>query len=240
MTIVVFAGPSLGRAAALPGITLRPPAACGDVARAVAAGASCIGVVDGVFETTASVWPKEILWALSRGVAVFGAASLGALRAVELAPFGMVGVGRVYRAFASGRLIDDDEVAVLHGPAGAGYAALSEAMVNIRATLGRARRAGAVDAATASAVAAAAKRLHYKDRSFEAAFAGARAAGAPRRTLAALARWIAVNRVDVKRDDARLLLRRLAGAMPARPSAGLPFAATTFWREFAQRYEIEA
>src|SRR5688572_32760283 len=51
------------------------------------------------------------------GVRVFGAASMGALRAAELQPFGMIGVGQVFQAYRRGHLTDDDEVAVAHGPA---------------------------------------------------------------------------------------------------------------------------
>ncbi|MGV9708646.1 TfuA-like protein [Streptomyces sp. NPDC003483] len=36
------------------------------------------------------------------GVKAIGAASIGALRAAELAPFGMFGVGRIYTAYARG------------------------------------------------------------------------------------------------------------------------------------------
>jgi hypothetical protein len=58
-------------------------------------------------------------WGLSKRIAFFGAASMGALRAVELEPFGMIGTGRVFEG--------DDEVGVLHGPAEIGYPTLTEA-----------------------------------------------------------------------------------------------------------------
>ena len=92
----------------------------------------------------AAVWHKEILLALERGIEVWGAASMGALRAAELAPFGMRGVGAIYRAFARGALVADDEVAVAHLPAAQGYRAVSDALVNLRD--GLAPRAGRRDA----------------------------------------------------------------------------------------------
>ena len=46
-------------------------------------------IVDGSFQWTPAVWHKEILWAMGRGVHVFGAASMGALRAAELDGFGL-------------------------------------------------------------------------------------------------------------------------------------------------------
>ena len=73
-------------------------------------------------------------------------ASIGALRAAELA---RLRHGRdrprFYEAFRDGMLDDDDEVAVLHGPEELGYAAVTEAMVNIRATLDRAVAEGILD-----------------------------------------------------------------------------------------------
>ena len=115
--IVVFAGPTLPAAdihAALDGIPhgVRPPVAQGDVTRAVLDGAAVIGIIDGFFDRVPAVWHKEILWAMSSGVHVYGAASMGALRAAELHQFGMVGVGAVFAGFRDGVLTGDDEVAV--------------------------------------------------------------------------------------------------------------------------------
>ncbi len=134
---VIFVGPSLPGARSLVGdeIDVRPPATCGDVFEAVSCGAKAIGIVDGGFEYTAPVWHKEILFALFSGVRVFGGASMGALRAAECKPFGMIGIGRVYDEYASGRTIDDADVALLHGPPELGYTALTVPMVNVRATL---------------------------------------------------------------------------------------------------------
>ena len=93
--------------------------------------------MDGVFERVPAVWHKEILFALSEGIHVYGAASMGALRAAELDRFGMRGVGEVYRAYADGVLEDDDEVAVAHAGAEDGFRPISDSMVDIRATLER-------------------------------------------------------------------------------------------------------
>ena len=142
MTVVVFTGPTLRQAEAearLGGIVL-PPARQGDIWRAVHAHKPvAIGLIDGVFFHEPAVWHREILWAMAEGVHVFGAASMGALRAAELAPFGMQGVGRVFEALRDGLwpgfaepFEDDDEVAVIHAPAELGHAPLSDAMVDLR------------------------------------------------------------------------------------------------------------
>ena len=105
-------------------------------------------LIDGVFTQALSVWHKEILYALERGVAVYGLSSMGALRVAETAAFGAVGVGRIFDGYRSGELTDDDEVAVVHATAEWGYRSLSDAMVNIRASLGAARETGIIDDAT--------------------------------------------------------------------------------------------
>ena len=121
-----------------------PPAGCGDVLRAALRRPRVIAVVDGLFDRARAVWHKEILFALSEGIHVYGAASMGALRAAELDRFGMRGIGEVYRAYADGSLEDDDEVAVAHGDAGDGFRPVSDAMVDVRATLGAAVAEGIV------------------------------------------------------------------------------------------------
>lgn len=207
MKTIVFTGPTLRAEDLSPayGFEWRGPAAQGDVYRAALEGPAAIGVVDGYFETVPSVWHKEILWAMSRGVRVYGAASMGALRAAELSHYGMVGVGEIFEAFRSGALEDDDEVAVLHGPAEDGYRSLSDAMVNVRATLKRAAAEGVIPEATAARLVDLAKRAFYQERSLRRALRE----GADLDGIDALNRWLSTGRVDQKRIDARALLARL-------------------------------
>src|SRR5262249_22679622 len=121
--VFVFLGPTLpvGRARELLDAVYLPPVQQGDVLRLLGRAPRVIGIVDGYFDTVPAVWHKEILLAMAEGVHVFGAASMGALRAAELHPFGMVGVGRVFECYRDGVLTADDEVAVAHGPGDTGY-----------------------------------------------------------------------------------------------------------------------
>src|SRR5439155_6455835 len=121
LVIFVFAGPTISPAdrAELDAVYL-PPVMAGDVYRVAAQGPQAIGIIDGRTHRVPAVWHKEILWAMSRGIHVFGSAGVGALRAAELAPFGMEGVGKVFEAYRDATLEDDDDVTVMYGPAEAG------------------------------------------------------------------------------------------------------------------------
>src|SRR6185295_1768347 len=236
--IVIFSGPTLladeGRREVpdLLDVSWRPPVAQGDLYLAARERPWGIGVIDGYFDRLAAVWHKEILWALDQGIHVFGAASLGALRAAECATFGMVGVGEIYAAFASGELTDDDEVTVFHGPAATGYAAGSEAMVNLRATFAAAAGAGVIGEPTRSALVAIAKALLYPERGTALVLERARRSGLPSPELDALEGWLPAGRVDRKKLDALAMLRRMAVAReehPGRFEAAFPFQHTEAW-----------
>ncbi|MFP5078056.1 TfuA-like protein [Rhizobium sp. YIM 134829] len=207
---VVFVGPSLPDAAALAaawpdaGIEIRPPARRGDLRRAVEDGARAIGLVDGYFDEVPSVWHKEILLALSRGIPVLGAASLGALRAVECEAYGMRGIGRIFEAYRGGHRVDDGDVALSHGPAELGYPALSVPLVTVDATLAAAQAAGAIDAREAALVALAARAVYFKERSWR------RIAEQLDATRIQLMQRILPHAVDPKREDALTLLNELA------------------------------
>lgn len=235
MKAVIFAGPSLpprARPAAGP-FAWRSPVRQGDLYRAALDRPAVIGVIDGYFESTPTVWHKEILWAMAQGIHVFGAASIGALRAAELDTFGMRGIGRVYDDFRSGRLQDDDEVAVLHGPAEIGYPPVTDAMVNIRATLSAAVGEHVVAADWAERLVGIAKSLFYKERTYQALLAAAAASGLDAAALRRFAAWLPAGRVDQKQRDALAMLEAITALL----AAGVPplrvdyeFADTAAWQ----------
>jgi len=240
MTAIIFAGPTLPPLArpADPALIWHPPVRQGELYRAALTGPQIIGVIDGYFEVVPSVWHKEILWAMAQGIHVFGSASTGALRAAELHDFGMRGVGEVFEAFRNGILADDDEVAVLHGPAELGYPPVTEAMVNIRASLDAAVTAGVLDPAEAQALAGAAKALFYKERSYKAMVEAAAARGIPAGTLRRFAAWLPGGRVDRKRRDAEAMVAAIralhaSGAPPLK--IGYALAETAAWRAAVAR-----
>lgn len=197
--VFVFLGPSLcveDARAILPDATYLPPIQCGDIPRILRLDPGALVIIDGVFERVPAVWHKEILLALSRGIPVVGGGSMGALRAAEMAAFGMHGVGRSFEDYAAGRILDDDEVAIVHTNDGE---ALSDAMVNIRDTTDAAVARGVLSSSSGERVLEAAKAMFYAERTFE---------GAARSTLGELdaQRVVAWSRdggfVDRKREDA--------------------------------------
>ena len=235
-SLLIFAGPTLS-GVKLPRDSrgrLLPPAAHGDVYRAtlLSPRPRALLLVDGYFRAQPAVRHKEILWALSQGIYVFGAASIGALRAAELAPFGMLGVGAIFEAFRSGTLEDDDEVAVEHGPAELGYPPVSDAMVDIRATLAAALRNGVVSAASHASLVVAAKKLFYPRRSYDTLLARGGEDGVPMTEVEALCRWLTRNRVSQKREDALAALARVRDFLDTDPPPFRPmfrFERTEVW-----------
>ena len=239
MTTYLFVGPTMPRAeiGMLCNFVCLPPAAQGDVLHLAKARPRAIGIIDGYFDGVPAVWHKEILWALTQGIHVFGSASMGALRAAELQQFGMRGVGRIFAAYLAGELEDDDEVAVMHGPAPAGYVILSEPMVNIRATLEAAERAGIVTAATRALLIERGKSLFYQERSWERVLADGGGEGTLAGETQALRAWLPTGRIDQKRLDARAMIAAmrdfLAGA-PGPMQAAFTLEWTDMWESATQ------
>jgi hypothetical protein len=215
MSDVVFAGPSLHGVdpRLLDGFDMRPPAGCGDVLGVAMAGADAIGLIDGVFDHALSVWHKEILFAVGRGTRLYGAASMGALRAAECAAYGMIGVGRIFEDYYTGRRSADADVGVAHAPAEFGYAPLSVAMVDVEATLDAV--VGILPEEAHSALKLAAQKLHFKERTWPDIVACAGLGGTVTSVLERHAR-------SRKQEDALALLARM------RADAGKPAAEAAF------------
>ncbi|MEV2255613.1 TfuA domain-containing protein [Streptomyces sp. NPDC050147] len=192
-------------------------------------------IIDGLWHQSAPVRHKEIMLLVAQSVAVYGASSMGAPRAAELAPYGMVGIGRIYRAFRSGLLDADDDVAVLQEPNGR---PLTQALVNLRAAFERAADAGHITEPEAQALTENARRLPYG-----------------RWTRTALGRLMAERGVgdvyvradiwgcgtphDLKREDAETALRVLANGKFSTAEATAPAWAKERWRTSFVRYWVQ-
>jgi hypothetical protein len=94
-------------------VIYKRPIQRGDLGQALKEHPDIIAIIDGVFHQNSAVGHKEILNVMKNGVKVYGASSMGALRASELDTLGMTGVGYVYTQYATGEVDSDDDVAVM-------------------------------------------------------------------------------------------------------------------------------
>ena len=204
---LIFLGPTLPVATAqavLPEASYRPPIRRGDLIRALNERPAIIGIVDGQFLQSLAVSPLEIFAALRAGTIVLGAASMGALRAVEMAPFGMIGVGTIFRWFRDRRLVAEDELAVAYDPATG--SALSDALVNMRYALSRAAADQVIRPETRRVLLRLAKSQYFSERSYHSTLCLAETL-VPRSELARLRSWLRERSPDLKAEDALRLLR---------------------------------
>jgi thiopeptide-type bacteriocin biosynthesis protein len=250
LNTVIFLGPTLPVSVARQYLDAKflPPVEQGDILRVLKDRPDAIGIIDGYFQRVPSVWHKEILTALEEGVYVAGAASMGALRAAELADFGMAGIGAIFAKFHSGEYTDDDEVAVTHAAADLGYRALSEAMVNIRECCEIAAQAGVIGSDDAQRVVKIAKALHFSERHWETILGNAIAEGMDARAAQELRSFRDQMSCGAKERDAVALLKHLAtldrqsGEAQSweRPKIRLRVERTAFLADLKQQVKREA
>jgi hypothetical protein len=202
---IIFVGPSLSAARVrelLPDAVILPPAMQGEllsVARSFRP--RSIGLIDGLWHAVPSVWHKEITSALGMGIPVYGAASMGALRAVECAPWGAMPVGKIAARYGAEDL-DDDEVVLLHGDADAEFKPLTVPMINLRFTIESLVECGKLDATEGALWVAILKNVFYGNRSW----------GMIAETLGPEAAEVLRNNyIDQKAEDAEELCRLVAG-----------------------------
>ena len=166
---VIFLGPSLTheKARKILDAEYRPPAKKGDFLRFAAPvnDLTIVGLIDGYFLQDYPPSPIEVYQLIMRkNILVIGSASLGALRAVELEKFGMIGIGKIFQLYKKGIIDADDEVAVTF--AEERQSLQSEAMIDIRFNLFIAQRRGVIDEITKRAIARIAKSVYFPYRSY--------------------------------------------------------------------------
>ena len=220
----VFIGPTLRSAEVreiLPRAQVRPPIAAEDLWNLPIQPADTVAIIDGLFAQCRSIRHKELIDLLDRGVRVVGAASMGALRAVELAPVGMVGVGTVVQWYRDGVIDADDEVAVVHRDASQEYQQVSRALVDLRASMAEAIDRGLIAESSAEAILTFIAAMPFTHRDDVTIGAGlAERLGAA--VAADYSRVVQTCWVDVKAADARMLLAAIAADALPPPVVDLP------------------
>lgn len=210
--IVVFAGPTISQEqihALVPTAEIRSPIAAEDLIRADLAPGDLVAIIDGFYFQSAAVRHKEILALLKNGVHVWGAASIGALRAAELASFGMRGFGRIFQAYLQGEIEGDDEVALLHTPKDMGYTNLTEALVNIRYACERAVAADVISPDVHNLILAIAAALPFHERTYPHILDMAMQQGLSQDIAQKLQDFVREQRPDLKQKDALELVQAL-------------------------------
>jgi hypothetical protein len=240
--VIAFAGPSLpqsptsGWRALLSRIDLRPPAKRGDILTALCDHPRALVLLDGLFHTVPSVTHKELLYAIDSGAAVIGAASMGALRAAELEPFGMTGIGCIFELFRTGELEGDDEVAILHAPGHLGYTPVTAALVEIRLMVRALVSEGVINPGSADAFIDQVKALSFQHRHWTRIHRMARRAFG-RRIASRLE--TERRRLRPKERDARRAVETALSGTPAspgpRPSANTSGPSTSFLQRFKEQ-----
>jgi hypothetical protein len=208
---IIFLGPSLRLEKArevLPEADYRPPAKKGDLLRLASdPGAITVGLVDGVFLQDYPPTPIEVYHlARKKDTLLAGAASLGALRAVELEKFGMIGIGRVFELYKKGTINADDEVAVTFS--NDDFTLQSEAMIDIRFNLFLAMKRGIIGKRTKRTIAHVAKEIYFPHRNYADIVEQTRALySSLDGELHAFQDYILKNRRSLKEMDAIRLLK---------------------------------
>jgi hypothetical protein len=201
--IIIFTGPSLGHEEAKKILNgdYRPPVGRGDVTKAIKDHPIIIGIIDGVFHQQPAVSHREIMDALDKGIIVVGGASMGALRSAELEDMGMIGVGRVFKAYKDGLVESDDDVAVVFEPST--NEQLSEALVSMKYNFDRAAQEGIISSEESDQLYQVAKSIYYPKRTYNLVFKNSSLEDAK---ITKLKRFLDEEAIDIKKQDAKEVL----------------------------------
>ncbi|WP_052433204.1 TfuA-like protein [Streptacidiphilus carbonis] len=225
---LIFGGPSLYGMdlSRWPELERHGPVKHGDLFRAALTRGDTVLIVDGVYQHYAPIRYKEIIAVLRKGVRVYGAASMGALRAAELAPLGVTGVGQVYEWYAGGELESDGDVALAHARAEADHRPLTLPIVSL---LHAARALGSLTEPRVQRLVEHARTVPFSLRSARALLASLPEGTDLHEDTRAVCAYLSDSpEHDVKRQDVRALLDRITAARPGDsepPATTLPASA---------------
>lgn len=163
---VIFLGPTLSieKAKEILDADYRLPAKKGDILQLITTSVKVVGIIDGYFLQDYPPTPIEVYNLLrKKDVRVFGSSSLGALRAVELKKFGIIGIGKIFELFLKGIIDSDDEIAVTF----TGYAGYkSDALIDIRYNLFLAQKNNIIDNNTKKIILRISKNTYFPYRTY--------------------------------------------------------------------------
>lgn len=204
---VIFLGPTLSieKAKEILDADYRLPAKKGDLLRLIPSSVKFVGLIDGYFLQDYPPTPIEVYNLLrKKNVKVFGSSSLGALRAVELKKFGMIGIGKIFNLYLNGIIDSDDEVAVTF----TGYTGYkSEALIDIRYNLFLAYKNKLIDKGTKNIILKIAKRTYFPYRTYtDILNKSKQVLPQKKKQLEDLEEFVSKKRISLKERDAIELL----------------------------------
>lgn len=184
-------------------VIYKRPIQRGDLGEALKEHPDIIGIIDGVFHQNSAVGHKEILNVMKKGIKVFGASSMGALRASELDTLGMIGIGYVYEQYASGEVDSDDDVAVMLDSET--LEALSEPLINMKYVFTNAVSENVITEEEKNELLSISKETFYPKRNYAQTLA---ASSLDNETKGKLIDFIRTS-PDIKKADAIELLSKI-------------------------------
>ena len=215
---VIFLGPSLSREKArkILDADYRLPAKKGDLLQLILKEVNIVGLVDGYFLQDYPPTPIEVYNLVKkRDVKVFGSSSLGALRAVELEKYGMMGIGKIFRLFRDRILESDDEVAVTFTDY-TNYK--SEALIDIRYNLFLAQKYNFIDSITRKSILNVSKQIYFPYRTYEDILDKCKLKYPEIKSqIESFRSYILKNKVSLKERDALRLLKLIKSIYPPEP-----------------------
>lgn len=181
-------------------VIYKRPIQRGDLNLALKENPNIIGIIDGVFHQNSAVGHKEILNVMKKGVKVYGASSMGALRASELDVLGMVGIGYVYKQYASGKVDSDDDVAVMLDSET--LEPLSEPLINMNYVFENALDEHIITSEQKEELSEIAKETYYPQRNYAQTLAKSSLDSTTKGNLIDFIR----KSDDIKKEDAKKML----------------------------------
>lgn len=184
-------------------VEYKRPIKRGDLSLALKENPDIIAIIDGVFHQSSAVGHKEILKVIKNGVKVYGASSMGALRASELDSLGMVGVGYVYNQYATGEVDSDDDVAAMLDSDT--LEALSEPLINMKYVFTEAVKESIISESEKDELMNIAKKTYYPQRNYAKTLSDS---SLDNDTKSRLIDFIRTS-PNIKKEDAKELLKTI-------------------------------
>ena len=163
--IKVYAGLSVKEAeikAVLPSADYAEPIRRGNTFRDIRDGYHVIVIIDGRFQQSMAVSPSELMDTMRCGIKIYGSSSMGALRAVELEPYGMIGFGKIFEYIKQTPYFRDDYLGQIFTEGD--HETLSEPYVNFMFSLAKMKQEGQLESADHDLLDEIYREIHFGER----------------------------------------------------------------------------